>query len=67
VTPWGSRGGPHHVCGVTLCPMWHLVSHILGQLLVYPGNMSVITILGLHETVMYNIKYSCHRSTGIFM
>ena len=23
VAPTDSRGGPHHVCGVALCSMWH--------------------------------------------
>ena len=23
VAPTDSRGGPHHVCGVILCSMWH--------------------------------------------
>jgi len=23
VAPTDSRGGPHHVCGVTLCSVWH--------------------------------------------
>ena len=25
VAPTDSRGGPHHVCGVSLCSVWHLV------------------------------------------
>ena len=44
VAPMDSRGGPHHVYGVALCSMWHLVpfrdppdaSTIVGYILVIP-------------------------------
>ena len=28
VAPTYSRGGPHHVCGVTLCSMWHFALRV---------------------------------------
>jgi len=27
-SPTDSRGGPHHVCGVTLCSMWHFALRV---------------------------------------
>jgi len=28
VAPTDSRGGPHHVCGVALCSMWHFALRV---------------------------------------
>jgi len=28
VAPTDSRGGPHHVCGVTFCSMWHFALRV---------------------------------------
>jgi len=28
VAPTDSRGGPHHVCGVALCSMWHFTLRV---------------------------------------
>ena len=33
-TPGIPRGGPHHLCGVALCSVWHLAPHIV----CVPGN-----------------------------
>jgi len=49
-----SRGDPHHVCGVVFCSVWHLVPHILGQLLVCPSECHINISDRGNSHVMYS-------------
>ena len=41
VAPTDSRGGPHHVCGVSLCSVWHLVPFKIRQTLARSWDTSL--------------------------
>ena len=56
MAPTGFERCPSHICGVAFYPVWHLVTHILSQWSIYTGNMNVISISGIQETVMYHIQ-----------
>jgi len=54
-----SRGGPTMYM-VWHFILWHLAPHILGQLLVYSGNMSIISISVIQETIMHQYPMNIH-------